>query len=105
MLNTRRARIPKRKNGRSVGRSTDRSVCSSGNIRYGIRRYEERVIGHNDRRSPGTRIFFGISHAGSAASYIRRHCDMIGWILASSLEREKFTVLAIKFSLNHYIDP
>jgi len=98
MLNTRRARMPKRKNGRSVGRS----VCSSGNIRYGIRGYEERVIGHDDRRSPGTRIFFGF-----LAQETRRviHVGAAGRMLASSLERGKFTVLAIKSSLSHYIDP
>lgn len=35
----------------------------------------------------------------------RRRCDTTGWMLALSLECEKFTVLAIKSSLNHYIDP
>lgn len=84
------------------GRSVD--LLSSGNIRYGIRGYEERVIGHDGRRSPGAWIFFGFP--------AQKKCDELytwssrydrGRMLAS-LERGKFTVLAIKSSLSHYID-
>lgn len=52
MLNTRRIRMPKRKNDTRTGADDARAVGLSGNIRYGIRGYEERVIGHDDRRSP-----------------------------------------------------
>lgn len=54
MLNTRWIRMPKRKDD-TKSRADDargRLVGLSGNIRYGIRGYEERVIGHDDRRSP-----------------------------------------------------
>lgn len=59
MLNTRRTRMPKRKNGTRTGADDAHAVGLSGNIRYGIRGYEERVIGHDDRRSPEGRIFSG----------------------------------------------
>lgn len=107
MLNTRRTRMPKRKNDTRTGaddaQAIGRSVGLSGNIQYGIRGYEERVIGHNDRQTfAGRTNFLRISRAGSAASCTC--CDTTADTLAS-LERGKFTILAIKSSLNHYVDP
>lgn len=77
------------------------SVCPVGNIRYGIRGCEERVIGHDDRHSPQEHEF--------SSDFARRKCGELYTCAAAtdalaSLERGKFTVLAIKCSLSHYVD-
>lgn len=46
MLNTHRTRMPKGKSSHHGGNVVN-DVSPSGNIRYGIRGYEERVIGHD----------------------------------------------------------
>jgi len=104
MLNTRRIRMPKRKNDTRTGaddaRAVGRSVCQEiSDTVFADTRNASLVttidVRHKDEFSPDfSRRKYGELHM----------CDTTNDTLAS-LERGKFTVLAIKSSLSHYVDP
>lgn len=108
MLNTRRVRMPKRKDPATMRNRGKRRVgLARPSVRkYPIRYSRMRGTRHWSRRSPGTRIFFGsLLRAGTGRIIRVRAMTMPTGECWASLERGKFTVLAIKFSLSHYPDP
>lgn len=108
MLNTRRVRMPKRKDGyhEKPGQTTPGPSVRKYPIRYS-RGCEERVIGHDVRQKHefSSGLF---SAPEKRANYTRVRAatmptgECTGGVVGT---RKIYSALAIKFSLSHYRDP